>query len=193
MFVIEVKKTNRRAFSYIPSFRPTMFSLPLSLFLSSLSSYSHHPCSLSRWLPHSRLPLRPLQLLPTIRRAITFRSTSYPTSRSTAMLFCFPSENFHRLSAWKSFRVRKFRRGISETFSLRGNDFRRCVKRKALHHLVRYIVTPVRYLCNCKYIAKFLLMFFARRQRHYVHRHEYVITLLFASDENDGRKNSVPA
>lgn len=76
IFVVEVKQMN----SLLISFYFTLRSLSPFLFLFSLSSC--HPCSRSRWLPHSRLPLHPVQPLSTIRRTITFRSTTLPTSSS---------------------------------------------------------------------------------------------------------------
>lgn len=76
IFVVEVKQMN----SLLISFYFTLRSPSPFLFLFSLSSY--HPCSRSRWLPHSRLPLHPVQPLSTIRRTITFRSTTLPTSSS---------------------------------------------------------------------------------------------------------------
>lgn len=91
--VVEVKKTNRRIpFLYRPGF-PRAFALSrsllasISLVLFSLSPYSRHPRALSRRLPHSRLPLRSVRPLPTIRRTITFRSTTYPLPARHAILF----------------------------------------------------------------------------------------------------------
>lgn len=103
-FVGEVKKTNRRV-PFLYAFTPLMFYSSFSL---SFPLFSPPSLSPSRELPHSRLPLQPAQPLPTIRRAITFRSTTYPLpARFTVALSCFPSENLHRLSAGESPRVRK--------------------------------------------------------------------------------------
>jgi len=101
---------SRKEFSSYTFFALFLFILSLSFFsFLPFLSYSRHPFSHSPWLPHSRLPLRPVQLLPTIRCTITFRSTTLPTSSSLySRAFCFPPENLHRLSTRKSFRVRKF-------------------------------------------------------------------------------------
>lgn len=83
VFVVEVKK--RIPFFYL--FASSLIVLflilsPSSPFLFSLSSSSHHSCSRSRWLPHSRLSIHLVQPLLTIRRTITFCSTTLPTSSS---------------------------------------------------------------------------------------------------------------
>lgn len=129
VFVAEVKKMNSLLISFCFS-----FSLSFPLFLFSLSSYSHHPCSRSR-LPHSRLPLHPVQPLPTIRRTITFRSTTLPTSSSlySRACFCFPESssiidseisNKKVLLQTRCIKCKVLRLSIvSHTLLLNGNDY----------------------------------------------------------------------